>query len=63
MNFNHAKNENTDGRQQESSGLYQKKCGCGTEGHGLVCVMVMGQWLDKMILEGFFNLHDSMVLS
>lgn len=34
----------------------------GAEGHGLVCMVVMGSWLDLTILEVFFNLYDSMIL-
>ena len=36
--------------------------GCGTEGHGLVGMVVMGQQLDSMILEVFSNLNDSAIL-
>jgi len=40
-----------------------KTCRCGTLGHGLAGMVVMGQWLDWMILEVFSNLNDSMVLN
>jgi len=35
---------------------------CGTSGHGLAVVVVLGGWWDLMILEVFSNLKDSMVL-
>lgn len=31
----------------------------GTEGHGLVGIMVLGWWLDKVILVVFSKLNDS----
>ena len=34
---------------------------CGTAGHGLAGVVVMGWWLHLMILEVFSNLNDSMI--
>jgi len=37
-------------------GGVQKTCRCGTSGHGLVRMVVLGGWLDLMILEVFFNL-------
>jgi len=36
--------------------------GCGTSGHGLAGVGVLGGWLDFMILEVFSNLNDSVIL-
>lgn len=39
-------------------------CGCGTWGHcSVVDLAVVGSWLDSMVLEGFSNLKDSMILS
>jgi len=35
---------------------------CGTEGHDLVSMAVMGSWLDWMILVVFSNLNYSMIL-
>lgn len=36
---------------------------CGTWNHGLVVALtVLGERLDLMILEGFFNLNDSIIL-
>jgi len=40
----------------------QKKCRCGTSGHGLAGMVVLGGWLDLMIIEVFSNLNDSMAL-
>ena len=37
-------------------------CRCGTSGYGLVGMVVLGGWLDLMILEVFSNLNDSMIL-
>jgi len=37
-------------------GGVQKTCRCGTSGYGLVGMMVLGGWLDLMILEVFSNL-------
>ena len=37
-------------------------CWCGTLGHGLAGMGVLGWWLDLMILEVFANLNDSMTL-
>jgi len=37
-------------------------CRCGTWGHGLAGMGVLGGWLDLMILEVFSNLNDSMSL-
>ena len=34
----------------------------GTSGYGLVGTVVLGGWLDLMILEVFSNLNDSMIL-
>ena len=38
-----------------------KKCGYGTSGHGLAGMVVLGGWLDLMILEVFSNHNDSMI--
>jgi len=38
-------------------------CRCGTSGHGLLDMVVLGGQLDLMILEVFSNLNDSMILS
>ena len=43
-------------------GGVQKTCRCGTSGHGLAGVVVIGWQLDLMILEVFSNLNDSMIL-
>ena len=37
-------------------------CRCGTSGHGLAGMAVLGGWLDLMILEVFPNLNDLMIL-
>jgi len=39
-------------------------CRCGTSGYGLVGMVVLGGWLDLMILEVFFNLcfYDSIFI-
>ena len=52
---------------QGSSGVtipggVQKTCKYGTSGHGLAGMVVLGWWLDLMILEVFSNLNDSMIL-
>jgi len=39
----------------ESPGV-QKTCTCGTLGHGLAGIVVLGRWLDLMILWVFSNL-------
>jgi len=39
-----------------------KTCRCATSGCSLVGVVVLGGWLDLMILEVFSNLNDSMIL-
>ena len=44
------------------SGGVQKTFRCGTSGHGLVGMVVLGRWLD-LILELFSNLNDSMIPS
>jgi len=44
-------------------GAVQEEGTCGTEGHGFVAMVVMGWWLDLIILEVFSNLNDSMTLS
>jgi len=36
--------------------VYKKTCGCGSSGHSLVDVVVLGRQLDYMILEVFSNL-------
>ena len=43
-------------------GGVQKMCKCGTSGHGLAGMVVLGGWLDSMILEVFSNLNESMIL-
>jgi len=43
-------------------GGVQKACKYGTSGHGLVGMVVMGQWLNLMILKVFSNRNDSMIL-
>jgi len=40
--------------------VFKKTCRCGTSGHGLVGMVLLGGWLDLMILEVFSNLNDSM---
>jgi len=35
---------------------------CGTEGHGQWATLVVGGWLDWVILEVFSNLNDSVIL-
>ena len=42
-------------------GGVQEMCRCGTEGHVLVGMVVMGWWLDEIILELFSNLNDSVI--
>ena len=42
-------------------GGVQKMCRGGTSGHGLGGLVVLGCWLDLMILEGFSNLNDSVI--
>ena len=42
-------------------GGVQKTCRCGTLEYGLVSMVVLGGWLDLMILEVFSNLNDSMI--
>jgi len=39
-----------------------KTCRCGTSGHGLAAVVVLGWRLDLMISQVFSNLNDSMIL-
>jgi len=43
-------------------GGVQKTCRCGTSGHGLAGMVVLGGQLDLMILEVFSNLNDFMIL-
>jgi len=38
-----------------------KRCTCGTSGHGLAGMVMLGGWLDLMILEVFSQLNDSVV--
>ena len=44
-------------------GGVQKMHRCGTSGHNLAGMVVLGRWLDLMILEVFYNLNDSMILN
>jgi len=37
-------------------GGVQKTCRCGTLGYGLVGMVLLGGWLDSMMLEVFSNL-------
>jgi len=39
-----------------NSDIYVKTCRRGTAGYGLVGMVVLGVWLDSMILEVFSNL-------
>jgi len=43
-------------------GGVQKTRGCGTWGHGLADMGVLGGWLDSMILKVFSSLNDSVIL-
>jgi len=43
-------------------GGVKKPCGCGTSGHGLTGMGVLGWWLNLMISEVFSNIHDSVIL-
>jgi len=43
-------------------GDVQKMCRYGTSGHGLAGMVVLGGWLDLMMLEVFSNLNDSRIL-
>jgi len=43
-------------------GGFQEEGRCGTEGHGLLGVVRIGQWLDYMILVVFSDLNDSIIL-
>jgi len=36
--------------------VFKKMCRCSTSGHGLVGMVVLGGWLNLMILEVFSNL-------
>jgi len=36
--------------------VFKKMCRCGTSGYGSVGMVVLGGWLDSMILEVFSNL-------
>jgi len=44
--------------------VLKKLCRCGTSGYGVTGMVVLGGWLDLMILEDFSNLlfHDSNVI-
>ena len=44
--------------------VIQKMCRCGTSGYDLVGMVVLGGWLDLMILEVFSNLwfYESTIL-
>jgi len=42
--------------------VFKKHARYSTSGHGLVGMVVLGRWLDLMILEVFSNLNDSMIL-
>jgi len=44
-------------------GGVQKTCGWGTLGHGLGGMVVLGGWLDLMILEVFSNLNHRIIES
>ena len=46
------------------TGGVQKTCRCGTSGYGLVGMVLLGWWLDFMILEVFSNLwiYDLLVV-
>jgi len=41
--------------------VFKKMCRYGTSGHGLAGMVVLGRWLDLMILEVFSTLNDSMI--
>lgn len=43
----------------ESLSPKTEPCRCGTEGHGLVGMLGLGRWSDKVILADFSNLNDS----
>jgi len=43
-------------------GGVQKVCRYGTSGHGLLGMVMLGRWLDLMILEIFFSLNDYLIL-
>jgi len=40
---------------------FKKTCRCGPSEYGLAGMVVLGGWLDSMILEVFSNLNDSMI--
>jgi len=40
---------------------FKKTCRCGTSGHDLAGMGVLGGWLDLVILEVSSNLYDSMI--
>jgi len=42
-------------------GGVQKMCRCGTWGHGLAGMVVLGWWMDLLILEVFSSLNDSVI--
>jgi len=43
--------------------VLKKKCRCGTLGYGLAGMVVLGGWVDFMLLEVFSTLNDSMTLT
>ena len=42
-------------------GGVQEMCRCDTKEHGQWATLVVGGWLDQMILKVFSNLNDSMI--
>jgi len=42
--------------------VFKKTCRRGSSGHSLVGMVVLGGWLDLMVLEVFSNLNNSMIL-
>ena len=42
--------------------VFKNTCRHGTSGHALVDMMVLGWWLDLMILEAFSSLNDFVIL-
>jgi len=43
------------------AGGVQKMCRYGTLGHGLVGMVLLGEWLDLMTLKIFSSLNDSRI--
>jgi len=41
--------------------VLKKRCRYGASGHGLADMVVLGGWLDLVILEVFSNLNNSMI--